>query len=220
MNTQVAQDILISARGVGHAFQLFDQTINVLKDINISLRAGATLAIMGPSGSGKTTLLSILAGLIKPSCGEVLLLGHRINAWSDDQIASLRAENCGFVFQNYQILPALTALENVMLPLDIIGKSNKRAAQDLLGRVGLGNRMHHYSQQLSGGEQQRIALARAFINKPKVIFADEPTGSLDRQNAAKILDLMFELNKEYGTAILAVTHDSELGDRMHTRIYL
>jgi putative ABC transport system ATP-binding protein len=188
--------------------------LTVLKNIGFSLRAGDTCAIVGPSGSGKTTLLGLCAGLDHPTSGEVHLNGVHLGPLDEDGRARVRSDAVGFVFQSFQLLPTLTALENVMVPLELRGAGHVREdAVELLGRVGLAGRLHHYPTQLSGGEQQRVALARAFVNRPRILFADEPTGNLDRDTSHRIVDLLFELNARAGTTLVLVTHDLELAAR-------
>jgi putative ABC transport system ATP-binding protein len=185
--------------------------LTVLHEVSFSLAAGATCAIVGPSGSGKTTLLGLCAGLDQPSTGSVHLDGREIGGLSEDQRALVRNECVGFVFQNFQLIPTLTALENVLVPLELRGNGVREAdASELLARVGLGDRLDHYPAQLSGGEQQRVALARAFINRPRILFCDEPTGNLDGDTAHAMVDLIFGLNRERGTTLVLVTHDLEL----------
>ena len=189
-------------------------TLTVLKEISFSLAPGATCAILGPSGSGKTTLLGLCAGLDRPSSGEVHLGGESLGALDEDGRARVRNQVVGFVFQNFQLIPTLTALENVMVPMELRGRGDFRnLAADLLGKVGLGDRQTHYPTQLSGGEQQRVALARAFINRPQILFADEPTGNLDAETSQRIVELLFELNTATGTALVLVTHDLDLASR-------
>ena len=191
----------------------------ILRDISFELGAGQTLAIVGESGSGKSTLLGILAGLDTPSGGQVRLAGQDLFALSEDQRAALRAQQLGFVFQSFQLMPNLTALENVMLPLELAGRADARAqAGAMLRRVGLGERLQHRPKVLSGGEQQRVALARAFVVHPALLLADEPTGSLDHATGAAIMDLMFELNREQGTTLVLVTHDRQLAARCERRL--
>ena len=198
-----------------------DKHLTVLHDINLEIKAGETVAITGPSGSGKTTLLGLCAGLDNPTSGNISLLDVLINPMSEDERAILRNLNVGFIFQNFQLLPSLTALENVMLPLEMQGiKDAAHEATLLLERVGLKDRLTHYPTQLSGGEQQRVALARAFINKPKILFADEPTGNLDGDTGATIESLMFDLNTDYGTTLIIVTHDMELASKTRRVIKL
>lgn len=185
--------------------------LTVLDAVDFSLPAGSTCAIVGPSGSGKTTLLGLCAGLDKPSSGTVVLAGHALHAVSEDERARIRNREVGFVFQNFQLIPTLTALENVMVPLELQGDRSARGRGiELLEKVGLAERHDHYPTQLSGGEQQRVAIARAFINRPKILFADEPTGNLDAATADKVVDLLFDLNATFGTALVLVTHDLEL----------
>jgi putative ABC transport system ATP-binding protein len=185
--------------------------LTILQDVSFSLNAGESVAIVGASGSGKSTLLSIVAGLDTPTSGRVQINGTDFFALDEDGRAALRGQQMGFVFQSFQLLPHMTALENVMLPLELRGDSNaKAAAVEMLRRVGLGERLNHYPKVLSGGEQQRVALARAFVVKPAILLADEPTGSLDHTTGQQVMDLMFELNRERGTALLLVTHDAKI----------
>jgi putative ABC transport system ATP-binding protein len=188
-------------------------TLTVLQDISFAVEAGEFLAIVGPSGSGKTTLLGLLAGLDRPAAGEVWLDGVELSRLDEDQRAALRGAKVGFVFQAYQLIPTLTALENVQVPLELRGESDPSRARALLERVGLGDRTGHYPAQLSGGEQQRVALARAFSTRPKILFADEPTGNLDQRTGAGIIELMTDLNREAGTTLVLVTHDPDLAGR-------
>ena len=195
--------------------------LNILKAISLSIKAGESAAITGASGSGKSTLLGLLAGLDVPSSGEIFLDERNITLLDEDQRAAVRAELVGFVFQSFQLLPTLTALENVMLPLELHGRRDaETAAADYLQRVGLGARQHHYPRQLSGGEQQRVAIARAFAGEPKILFADEPTGNLDSATGAHISDLLFTMNREAGTTLVLVTHEQRLADRCVHRIVL
>jgi putative ABC transport system ATP-binding protein len=190
--------------------------LTVLKTVSFDLAAGASLAILGPSGSGKTTLLGLCAGLDRPSSGSVIVAGESIGQMDEDERARVRNEHVGFVFQNFQLIPTLTAMENVLVPLELRGAGGPAAeatAKALLARVGLGERTEHYPVQLSGGEQQRVALARAFINEPKILFCDEPTGNLDSDTAETVVDLIFELNREKGTTLVMVTHDLELAEK-------
>ncbi len=185
--------------------------LTVLHEVSFALLAGGTCAIVGPSGSGKTTLLGLCAGLDQPSTGTVMLDGREIGGLSEDQRGLVRNESVGFVFQNFQLIPTLTAQENVLVPLELRGNgANPKEAAELLERVGLGHRLDHYPTQLSGGEQQRVALARAFINRPRILFCDEPTGNLDGDTAHAMVDLIFGLNRERGTTLVLVTHDLEL----------
>jgi putative ABC transport system ATP-binding protein len=189
-------------------------TLTVLNNINFSVDEGSTFAIVGPSGSGKTTLLGLCAGLDRSTSGLVELNNIRLDNLSEDERAQVRNQHVGFIFQNFQLLPTLTALENVMVPLELRGEKNSRArSMDLLEKVGLANRSHHYPTQLSGGEQQRISLARAFSNQPKILFADEPTGNLDAETSEKMVKLLFDLNRETGTTLILVTHDMELASK-------
>jgi len=194
--------------------------LTVLNDITFSLERGGFLAIVGPSGSGKTTLLGLLAGLDRPAAGTVELDGRDLGALTEDQRARLRSESVGFVFQSFQLIPTLTARENVQVPLELRGEPAHARAQQLLERVGLGDRADHYPAQLSGGEQQRVALARAFSIKPRILFADEPTGNLDAATGATIITLMEELNRELGTTLVLVTHDHDLAARARRTIRL
>ena len=191
----------------------------ILRDISFTLDAGQTVAIVGASGSGKSTLLGILAGLDTPTSGSVELAGHSLFEMSEDQRAALRARHVGFVFQSFQLMPNLTALENVMLPLELAGVPDARMqARAMLQRVGLGERLQHRPKVLSGGEQQRVALARAFVVRPDLLLADEPTGSLDHATGAAVMDLMFALNRELGTTLVLVTHDPQLAARCERRL--
>ncbi|AYN95091.1 MULTISPECIES: ABC transporter ATP-binding protein [Pseudomonas] len=195
--------------------------LTILHGLDLELAKGDSLAIVGSSGSGKSTLLGLLAGLDQPSEGDVVLAGHALAALSEDERARIRAEHVGFVFQSFQLLDSLTALENVMLPMELEGYKNARdRAESLLERVNLGHRLSHYPRQLSGGEQQRVAIARAFAANPKVLFADEPTGNLDTTTGARISDLLFELNTELGTTLVLVTHDERLAQRCNRLIRL
>jgi putative ABC transport system ATP-binding protein len=194
--------------------------LTVLNDITFSLERGGFLAVVGPSGSGKTTLLGLLAGLDQPKRGRVELDGQDLGALSEDQRARLRAAKVGFVFQAFQLIPTLTARENVQVPLELRGEPAEERAQELLQRMGLGDRADHYPAQLSGGEQQRVALARAFSIRPQILFADEPTGNLDAHTGATIIDLMVALNRELGTTLVLVTHDNELASRARRTIRL
>ena len=195
--------------------------LTVLHEVSFALPAGSTCAIVGPSGSGKTTLLGLCAGLDQPSTGSVQLDGREIGGLSEDQRAQVRNECVGFVFQNFQLIPTLTAFENVLVPLELRGNHVPEGeARELLQRVGLGDRLEHYPAQLSGGEQQRVSLARAFINRPRILFCDEPTGNLDGDTAQAMVDLIFGLNRERGTTLVLVTHDLELARRTQRIIKL
>lgn len=201
---------LLQVNGAGRRYG----DLTVLADVSFALGAGDTCAILGPSGSGKSTLLALCAGLDAASDGDILLDGRNLAALSEDELAALRVDRVGFVFQNFQLLPTLTALENVMVPAELLGRKDARSrAVELLKRVGLGGRLGHYPNQLSGGEQQRVAIARAFINEPALLFADEPTGNLDLETGHRIVEMLFDLNREQGTALLLVTHDLELAGR-------
>jgi putative ABC transport system ATP-binding protein len=191
-----------------------DAPLTILRDVSFEITVGEAVAIVGVSGSGKSTLLGLLAGLDTPSAGRVLIDGQDLGALDEDGRAALRGRMVGFVFQSFQLLPAMTALENVMLPLELAGNLAARdAASAMLARVGLQDRRHHYPKQLSGGEQQRVAIARAFVTRPALLLADEPTGNLDATTGAQVIDLMFELNEEKGTTLLLVTHDESLSRR-------
>ena len=191
-----------------------ESELEILRGIDLEIKRGETAAIVGASGSGKSTLLGLLAGLDAPSSGEITLDGTNIVNLDEDERATLRSEKVGFVFQNFQLLPALTALENVMLPLELAGIDEAREkSEEFLSRVGLAERFHHYPRTLSGGEQQRVAIARAFASQPVILFADEPTGNLDTTTGATVVELLFGLNKEEGTTLVLVTHDNTLADR-------
>ncbi len=195
--------------------------LEILKGIDLEIKGGESLAIVGASGSGKSTLLGLLAGLDEPSAGRVVINGVDLGSMNEDQRAQFRGEHVGFVFQSFQLLPALTALENVMLPLELKGREDARAqAENYLDRVGLADRLHHYPLQLSGGEQQRVAISRAFSSSPDILFADEPTGNLDTRTGMHIIDLLFALNQEEGTTLILVTHEDRLADRCNRRITL
>ena len=196
-----------------------DHDLTIVRDATFSVAAGETVAIVGASGSGKSTLLGLLAGLDVPSSGKVWVDGEDLFALDEDGRARLRGRLVGFVFQSFQLLPALTALENVMLPLELAGANDAVArARQVLGEVGLAERLGHYPRQLSGGEQQRVAVARAFATEPKLLFADEPTGNLDSATGAQVIDLLFRMNREHGTTLVLVTHDAKLADRCSRRI--
>ena len=204
-------ETILNVSNLGKTYQSAGKTLTVLDQINFSIDEGSTNAIVGPSGSGKTTLLGLCAGLDRSSSGKVQLNGIYLDDLGEDKRAQVRNQYVGFIFQNFQLLPTLTALENVMVPLELRGEKNIRArALDLLDKVGLSDRGHHYPAQLSGGEQQRVSLARAFSNQPKILFADEPTGNLDAETSEKVVKLIFDLNKEAGTTLVLVTHDLEL----------
>jgi putative ABC transport system ATP-binding protein len=206
--------IVLQAENLTKIYQSADKPLVVLDNVSFSAQRGASLAIIGPSGSGKTTLLGLCAGLDKPTSGIVSLMGVKLNAMDEDDRAYTRNQYVGFVFQNFQLLATLTALENVMVPLELRGERNVAArAKELLGRVGLGDRLHHFPSQLSGGEQQRVSIARAFITDPTILFADEPTGNLDEENASHVTDLLFGMNREQNTTLVLVTHNLELAQR-------
>jgi len=195
--------------------------LDILQDVNLRIAPGATVAVVGESGSGKSTLLGLLAGLDLPSTGRVLIGGHDLGALNEDGRARVRADMVGFVFQSFQLIPSLNALENVMLPLELAGRDGaEQAARATLDRVGLGARLRHYPNQLSGGEQQRVAIARAFAPQPKVLFADEPTGNLDRRTGARISELLFALNREHATTLVLVTHDVGLAEHCERTVQL
>ena len=207
-------ETVLSLDKVSKTFSSGDRSLEVLKQSSFNARAGESIAVVGPSGSGKTTLLGICAGLDTPTSGEIKLNGVSLGDLSEDQRSDVRNRFVGFVFQNFQLLPTLTALENVMVPLELRGEGDVESeAKDLLEKVGLGERVDHYPVQLSGGEQQRVAIARAFINRPRILFADEPTGNLDSDTSHSIVDLLFELNRKSGTTLILVTHDRELASK-------
>lgn len=214
-------DNILNIRNVTKTYQSAGKTLKVLDAINFSADEGDTLAIVGPSGSGKTTLLGLCAGLDRTSTGSVELHKIKLDELDEDKRAQVRNRYVGFIFQNFQLLPTLTALENVMVPLELRREKNIRSrAIELLDKVGLSDRGHHYPAQLSGGEQQRVSLARAFINKPMILFADEPTGNLDGETSEKIVNLLFDLNREAGTTLVLVTHDLELASKTRRVIKL
>jgi len=214
---------MIQAIEIGQTYSSGGQPLTVLKDINLTVEAGGFLAIVGPSGSGKTTLLGLLAGLDDASSGTVSIDGVNLAGLTEDERSVFRARNVGFVFQTFQLIPTLTARENVMVPLELLGVNGHDLEErmvELLSRVGLADRLDHYPAQLSGGEQQRVALARAFANRPKILFADEPTGNLDADTGHKIIDLMVGLNRDFETTLVLVTHDPELASRANRVIRL
>jgi putative ABC transport system ATP-binding protein len=205
---------ILHVADLGKTYQSAGRTLTVLDHINFSVVTGSTNAIVGPSGSGKTTLLGLCAGLDRASSGVIALSGIDLGSLNEDKRAQVRNQFVGFIFQNFQLLPTLTALENVMVPLELRGEKNcKSRALNLLDKVGLADRGHHYPAQLSGGEQQRVSLARAFSNQPKILFADEPTGNLDAETSEKVIKLLFDLNREAGTTLVVVTHDLDLAAR-------
>ncbi|MGA8138998.1 MULTISPECIES: ABC transporter ATP-binding protein [Pseudomonas] len=212
---------ILTAQNLSKVVPSTEGELTILHPLSLTLNKGDSLAIVGASGSGKSTLLGLLAGLDLPSAGEVTLAGRALSTLDEDQRARIRAEHVGFVFQSFQLLDSLNALENVMLPLELDGRSDARErARDLLERVGLGQRLTHSPRQLSGGEQQRVAIARAFAAEPDVLFADEPTGNLDSHTGERISDLLFELNQERGTTLVLVTHDERLAHRCRRLIRL
>lgn len=212
---------MLTTNNLTKTVKLPEQSLTILSEVSLTVNEHDSVAIVGASGSGKSTLLSLLAGLDTPSEGEVELAGHPIHKLSEDERAAVRAQYVGFVFQSFHLLPGLTALENVMLPIEL--KEDKNAqikAKELLEKVGLAERLSHYPHQLSGGEQQRVAIARAFASEPKILFADEPTGNLDTANGEKIIDLIFDLNQQLGTTLVLVTHDDRLAERCQRLVRL
>jgi len=205
------QETILDVENINKTYKSAGKSLTVLQQINFSIKKGSTVAITGPSGSGKTTLLGLCAGLDQPTSGEIILNGNPLSKKSEDELANIRNQNIGFIFQNFQLIPTLTALENVMVPMELRGEKNiKNYALELLEKVGLADRANHYPVQLSGGEQQRVSLARAFSNKPAILFADEPTGNLDGETSDKIEKLLFELNVLAGTTLVIVTHNMDL----------
>lgn len=205
---------ILNVRNLEKSYSSGSKKLKVLQDINFEVEEQKTFAIVGPSGSGKTTLLGLCAGLDRPDSGSINLCGSELSTLGEDKRALLRNKHIGFVFQDFQLLPTLTALENVAVPLELQGnKEASKIGKELLTKVGLGDRIHHYPSQLSGGEQQRVALARAFSTRPSVLFADEPTGNLDTETGEKVEQLLFDLNKEAGTTLIIVTHDLELAEK-------
>ncbi|HEY4337700.1 MAG TPA: ATP-binding cassette domain-containing protein [Puia sp.] len=214
-------ETILKLSNVSKTYALAGKTLNVLNDVSFAVEARSTLAIVGPSGSGKTTLLGLSAGLDRSSTGSVELNKIPLGDLDEDARAEVRSHYVGFIFQNFQLLPTLTALENVMVPMELRGERHVRIrAKELLDQVGLGDRMQHYPVQLSGGEQQRVSLARAFANEPRILFADEPTGNLDAETSEKITGLLFELNRQAGTTLILVTHNTELAARTQRIIRL
>jgi putative ABC transport system ATP-binding protein len=223
LNTQTTRlmNSLLETRKLGKTVTTSTGPLHILTDINLLINAGESLAIIGASGSGKSTLLGLLAGLDTPTAGDVILQGQSLTTLDEDGRAKLRNQLIGFVFQSFQLLPGLTALENVMLPLELSGNPQARTiASEFLQRVELGHRLMHTPRQLSGGEQQRVALARAFVTQPQILFADEPTGNLDQKTGAHIIELLFELNHEHKTTLILVTHDSVLANHCQRSITL
>jgi len=212
---------VLRAEHLTKTYRSGERTLTVLRDVSFTVPEGSRCAIVGPSGSGKTTLLGLCAGLDRPTSGSVALNGVALNDLNEDELAQTSNQHVGFVFQTFQLISTLTALENVVVPLELRGESGvRRQATELLNQVGLGDRLDHYPAQLSGGEQQRVSLARAFINQPKILFADEPTGNLDGETAEKVSDLLFELNEAAGTTLVLVTHNLELAQRTQRIITL
>lgn len=212
---------ILSVKEVSKTYQSGNRKLTVLDNVNLNIRSGDSIAIVGPSGSGKTTLLGLCAGLDSATTGSVVLNGSAFEKLSEDERAAVRSKNVGFIFQNFQLLPTLTALENVMVPLELKKRKDaKEKALSLLQKVGLGDRVTHYPTQLSGGEQQRVSIARAFANEPLILFADEPTGNLDTETGEMIEDLIFNMNKEEGTTLVLVTHDPELAKRTNRIIHI
>jgi putative ABC transport system ATP-binding protein len=208
----------ILVQGLSKTYRSGDRPLQVLRDIDLDIETGEFVAIVGPSGSGKTTLLGLLAGLDRPTAGRITVDGQNLDALTEDQRAVFRAERIGFVFQTFQLIPTLTALENVLVPIELVGRNGDAArALDLLARVGLEDRAHHYPAQLSGGEQQRVAIARAFANQPAILFADEPTGNLDAETGERVIDLLVRLNAERKATLVLVTHDTALA-QLATRV--
>ncbi|NQZ56410.1 MAG: ABC transporter ATP-binding protein [Lentisphaeraceae bacterium] len=209
-------DEILSVRDVKHVYEMGSHRLEVLKDVSFSIKKGTTVSIVGPSGSGKSTLLGLCAGLDQASSGDIELCSTNLSGLNEDRRAELRSRHIGFIFQAFQLLPTLTALENVMVPMELQGKGGRQVetrARKLLDEVGLSERLDHYPAQLSGGEQQRGAIARAFINQPEVLFADEPTGNLDSETGGHIEERLFEMNRIYGTTLILVTHNNELAAR-------
>lgn len=207
----MAVETILKVNNVSKTYHLAGKTLHVLDNVSFSVEAGSTLAIVGPSGSGKTTLLGLSAGLDRSTAGTVELNNISLGDLNEDERAAVRNRYIGFIFQNFQLMPTLTALENVMVPLELRGEKNIRVlSRELLEKVGLGDRLHHYPVQLSGGEQQRVSLARAFANRPRILFADEPTGNLDAETSERITQLLFDLNRQAGTTLILVTHNTEL----------
>ncbi|HVE61388.1 MAG TPA: ABC transporter ATP-binding protein [Chitinophagaceae bacterium] len=206
--------IILDIQNLSKTYKSAGSSLTVLENINFSVETGSTLAIVGPSGSGKTTLLGLAAGLDRSTSGTVVLNNIKLDNLNEDKRAAIRNQYVGFIFQNFQLLPTLTALENVMVPLELRGEKKVRPrAVDLLQKVGLADRGHHYPSQLSGGEQQRVSLARAFSNNPQILFADEPSGNLDAETSEKIIELIFNLNRQAGTTLIMVTHDLDLANK-------
>lgn len=216
-----SREIVLKAENISKEVTSPEGSLTIVREVSLEILAGEAVAVVGPSGAGKSTLLALLAGLDLPSAGRVWLAGKEITALDEDGRARLRAEHVGFVFQAFHLVPALTALENVMLPLELAGRGNaRRLARETLERVGLGARTSHYPRQLSGGEQQRVALARGFVTRPAVLFADEPTGNLDTATGARVGDLLFEMNRDLGTTVVLVTHEPALAARCGRALHM
>ncbi|KAB7714952.1 ATP-binding cassette domain-containing protein [Plesiomonas shigelloides] len=212
---------IIVVRGLGKSVRLGQETLTILEGIDLQVNSGETVALVGASGSGKSTLLGLLAGLDLPSVGSISILGQSLSELDEEGRAKLRAEQIGFVFQSFLLLPTMTALENVMLPAELRGETDcEPRARALLESVGLGDRLHHLPPRLSGGEQQRVAIARAFMTRPRLLLADEPTGNLDSKTGEKVIELLFALNREHGTTLVVVTHDRELASRCQRQVVM
>lgn len=212
---------IIVVKGLGKSVRLGQESLTILEGIDLQVNSGETVALVGASGSGKSTLLGLLAGLDLPSQGEIEILGKSLGELDEEGRARLRAEQIGFVFQSFLLLPTMTALENVMLPAELRGESDcEPRARELLAAVGLGERLHHLPPRLSGGEQQRVAIARAFMTRPSLLLADEPTGNLDSKTGDKVIELLFELNRKHGTTLVVVTHDHQLAERCQRQVVM
>ena len=212
---------IITVRGLGKTVRLGQESLTILEGIDLQVNTGETLALVGASGSGKSTLLGLLAGLDLPSSGEIEILGQSLTRLDEEGRARLRADQVGFVFQSFLLLPTLSALENVMLPAELRGETDSEPrARELLAQVGLAERLHHLPPPLSGGEQQRVAIARAFMTRPSLLLADEPTGNLDSKTGDKVIELLFELNRKHGTTLVVVTHDQELASRCQRQLVM
>ncbi|ENO3978132.1 ABC transporter ATP-binding protein [Aeromonas veronii] len=212
---------IIVVKGLGKSVRLGQESLTILEGIDLQVNSGETVALVGASGSGKSTLLGLLAGLDLPSQGEIEILGKSLGELDEEGRARLRAEQIGFVFQSFLLLPAMTALENVMLPAELRGERDcEPRARELLAAVGLGERLHHLPPRLSGGEQQRVAIARAFMTRPSLLLADEPTGNLDSKTGEKVIELLFELNRKHGTTLVVVTHDHQLAERCQRQVVM
>lgn len=212
---------IIVVKGLGKSVRLGQESLTILEGIDLQVNSGETVALVGASGSGKSTLLGLLAGLDLPSQGEIEILGKSLGELDEEGRARLRAEQIGFVFQSFLLLPTMTALENVMLPAELRGERDcEPRARELLAAVGLGERLHHLPPRLSGGEQQRVAIARAFMTRPSLLLADEPTGNLDSKTGEKVIELLFELNRKHGTTLVVVTHDHQLAERCQRQLVM